>query len=126
MGMVIIPVFILAFGIGIFAIVKMIMQLKSKQINLTQVLLGLALLVVIFGIILAVFVGKGEIYAFSPAFQIPLYMVFLPFVIYLVFNSIKTSTLKYIANIILVNIAIAGFFSIGLFYKVYNFFTIPS
>ena len=114
MGMIIIPVFLLAFVLGILATIKLIVHLRNKQINTTQVLLGLALLVLLWGIILMIFVIESEIYAFSPAFRIPLVMVFLMSLIYMIFSVMNTPSLKYVANIILVNIAFAGIFGLLL------------
>ncbi len=116
MGMIIIPVFLLAFVLGIIATIKLIIQLRNRQINSIQVLLGLSLLVLLWGIMLTIFVIEGEIYAFSPAFRIPLIMVFLASLIYLIFSVMKAPSSKYIANIILVNIAFAGIFGL-LFLK---------
>lgn len=105
----------LALGIGIFALVRMIIQLKNKQMNMTQLMLGSWTTILIFALIFVVYVIKDEAYAFSPAFRIPLFTVFLPIIAYFVFNAVKTTTLKYIANVLLVNIAFSGIFVLGLY-----------
>lgn len=115
MGMIIIPLFIVGVGIGIFALVKIITQLNSKQIDLKQIIYGISLSIFLLTIIIAVYVLEKEYYAFSPAFRIPLFLMFLPTIIYLIFIGIKTPTFKYLANIVLVNIAFAGILGFGLF-----------
>ena len=119
--MIIVPLFLVALGIGVFALLQLILQFKKNPVNLTQIILGFALSILIFGINALIYYIQGDVWSFSPTFRVILFMVFLPFVVYLFLLVLKQPSLKYVINILLVNIAFAGIFAFGLFIALSSF-----
>lgn len=108
MGIVILPFLLGAVVISILAIIQTILLLKNKEINLKEIILGLIISVSIFGLICLSYVIEGSAWGLSPAFRIPIFMVFFPFGFYLVTNKSKNQKLKYFATLLLISIAMTG------------------
>ena len=97
--MIVIPFIFIALIIGIIAIVKTIMGLKSKVIELKDIFLGLCVSLSIFGLIALGYITEGSAWAFSPAFRIPIFMVFIPFVVYIIAAQSKNEKIKYLRKL---------------------------
>jgi hypothetical protein len=91
MGIIILPFLFGALVLGIISIVKTIKQLKTKQAGLKELLLGLITSSAIFGLICLSYVIEGRAWGLSPAFRIPIFMVFIPFVVQISTEKSKNS-----------------------------------
>lgn len=106
MGIVILPLLFGAFVIGIISLIKTIRLFKSKKIGIKECLFGLVLSIVIFGLICYSYILEGKAYVLSPAFRIPIYMVFIPFLIHIGTKKSANSFLNYSSKIILISVVI--------------------
>src|SRR5690606_10057517 len=106
MGIIILPFLFIALILGIISIVKTIKQLRKKQVGPKEVVLGLLTSSAIFGLICLSYIIEGKAWGLSPAFRIPVYMVFIPFFVQLFTEKSKNSNWAYISKIILTSVAI--------------------
>ncbi len=108
MGIIILPILLIAFIISIVAIVKIIKLLRSKRIAAKEIVLGLVVSLILFGLIVLSYIIEGRVWGLSPAFRLPFFMIFIPFGIYLLIRTSKESKMNYISNIILISIGLTG------------------
>ena len=104
MGIIILSFPLGALVLGIISIVKTIKQLKIKQAGIKELLLGLITSNVIFGLICLSYIIEGRAWGLSPAFRIPIFMVFIPFVVQVSTEKSRNSKIAYISKIILISI----------------------
>ena len=81
MGIIILPFLFGAFLIGLFSLGKLIIMMRTKKVGLKEILFGLGLSLFIFAGICVSYVIEGQAWALSPAFRVPIVLVFIPFVI---------------------------------------------
>jgi hypothetical protein len=106
MGIIILPFLLGAFVVGILSLIKMIRLLRKKQVSLKETLFGLATSIIIFGLICLSYIVEGRAWGLSPAFRIPIFMVFIPFVIHILTEKSKNTKLIYISKILLISIIV--------------------
>jgi hypothetical protein len=112
MGIIILPFLLGALIIGIIAIVKTIKQLRKRQVGLKELLFGLIVSSAIFGLICLSYIIEGRAWGLSPAFRIPIFMVFIPFVIHVLTEKSKNTKLAYFSKIILISVGITTIFGV--------------
>ena len=104
MGIIILSFSLGALVLGIISIVKTIKQLKIKQAGIKELLLGLITSNAILGLICLSYIIEGRAWGLSPAFRIPIFMVFIPFVVQVSTEKSRNSKIAYISKIILISI----------------------
>ena len=104
MGIVILPFLLGALIIGIIALVKVIKLLKLKLIKVKDLGIGLIISILLFGLISLVYIIEGKAWGLSPAFRIPIFMVFIPFGIHIVLEKSKNKKAEYFSKIFLISI----------------------
>lgn len=112
MGIIIMPVLLGALGLSVFALVQTVRLFRSKEISTKELLWGFLISALIFGLICLSYIMKGSAWEFSPVFRIPIFMVFVPFGIYILSRIINNPKLKYFATLLLISIALTGILGI--------------
>jgi|AntRauTorckE5430_2_1112549.scaffolds.fasta_scaffold29819_2 hypothetical protein len=112
MGIIILPFLLGALVLGIISIVKTIKQLRTKQTGTKELLLGLITSSTIFGLICLSYIIEGRAWKLSPAFRIPIFMVFIPFIVQISTEKSKNSKMAYISKIILISISMTAIFGV--------------
>jgi len=105
MGIIIIPVWFLTLVVGIISILKMIKLVRNKRIGIKEFALGSALFLFLLGIVSFSYVLEQKVWALSPTFRLPFFMVFIPFFFYLIFAN-NTNT-KYLSIVLIIEISIS-------------------
>ncbi len=108
MGIIILPFLLGALVLGVISFIKVFKQLRTKQVGPKEMLLGLTTSIIIFGLICLSYVLEGQAWALSPAFRIPIFMAFIPFVVHISTEKNKNSKLAYISQIILISVAVTS------------------
>lgn len=104
MGLIIIPFLFGAFILGVFSIVKIIRELKSKKIEVKEILLGVLTSIVIFGTICLSYLCQEKVWALSHGFTVPIFMFYLPFMLYLIAVVVKKNSFNYISKIMMISV----------------------
>lgn len=107
MGIIILPFLVVALVLGIISAVKAINQFRIGQVGLKELFLGLITSGVIFGLICLSYIIEGQAWGLSPAFRIPIFMVFIPFVVHISTANSKNSKVAYVSKIILVSVSMS-------------------
>lgn len=108
MGIIILPFLLGALGLSVFSIIHTIRLIRNKVINFKEIILGLVISVSIFGLICLSYLIEGRAWGLSPAFRIPIFMVFFPFGFYLLTKTSNNQKLKYFATLVLISIGLTG------------------
>lgn len=104
MGIIILPLLLISLIVGIIAFVKSIKAIILKSIGLKELLLGLLTSSLIFGLICFVYLIEGKAWGLSPAFRIPIFMIFIPFGIHLTTEKNEKERIRYLSKIFLTSI----------------------
>ena len=104
MGIIILPFLLGALIIGIIALVKLIKLLKIKSIEIKDLFFGLLISIILFSLISLVYIIEGKAWGLSPAFRIPIFMIFVPFGIHIATEKNKKKNLEYLSKIFLISI----------------------
>ncbi len=107
MGLIIIPFLFGAFILGVFSIVKIIRELKSKKIEVKEILLGVLTSIAIFGAICLSYLFQDKVWGLSHGFTVPIFMFYLPFMLYLIAVVIKKNSFYYISKIMMISVGIS-------------------
>ena len=105
MGIIILPFLLGALVLGIISIVRTIKQIRKRQVGLKELALGLIASCAIFGLICLSYIIEGQAWGLGPAFRIPIFMVFIPFVVHVASEKSKNYNLAYISKIFLISVA---------------------
>lgn len=108
MGIIILPFIFGAICISIMAIAQTIVKLRKKEIGLKEVLYGSLISFGIFGLICLSYLIQGKAWVNSPAFRIPLYLVYIPSLCFTPLVDGKLKNLKYAFTLIVISIAVSG------------------
>ena len=113
MGLIILPFLFVALGFSVFALINTIRLLKKKEIGYKEILWGLGISISIFALICLSYIIEGKASGFSPAFRIPIFMIFFPFGLYLLTKINKNQkTIKYIGILVLISIGLTGILAV--------------
>ncbi|TCI85081.1 hypothetical protein [Tenacibaculum sp. M341] len=107
MELIIIPFLFGAFILGVFSIVKIIRELKSKKIEVKEILLGGLTSIAIFGAICLSYLCQEKVWVLSHGFIVPIFMFYLPFMLYLIATVIKKNSFNYISKIMMISVGIS-------------------
>src|SRR5690606_22298743 len=108
MRIIILPFLLGALGLSVFAIIHTVRLLRNKEINFKEIIFGLVISVSIFGLICLSYLLEGKAWGLSPAFRIPILMVFVSFGFYIISKTNNNQKMKYIANLVLISIGRTG------------------
>ncbi len=106
MGIIILPFLLVTLIVGVIALVKLIKLLKLKSIRLKELFLGLLTTLILFGLISLTYIIQGKAWGLSPVFRIPIFMVFIPFIIHLATEKNKKPKIEYISKLLLISVVI--------------------
>lgn len=84
MGMLLIPNYLLAIGVFIFAVVRAIPLIQGGQFATGDWLLGAALPLLTLTVLLGIWKFQGRIYLMQPYFALPFWLLYLPALVLLV------------------------------------------
>jgi len=104
MGLIIIPIWIIAFIMFIVSIVNLYKEAIGTKINLKVGLIGLLLSIIFIGLHLIYWKIDGKVFALLPSIIFPLTCIILPTVLYPLVKNIQQK----ISSIILISILISG------------------
>jgi hypothetical protein len=119
MGIIIIPFLFGALLLSLLAMIQTIRLIIKRQINFKEIILGLTISLSIFGLICLSYLIEGSAWGLSPAFRIPIFMVFIPSIFYFISMAINHKIIKYLANLILISIGLSGI--LGIIFNDYIF-----
>jgi hypothetical protein len=108
MGIMILPFLLGALGLSVFSLIHSFRMFRKKEITIKEIIFGLAISVSIFGLICLSYLIEGKAWGLSPAFRIPIFMVFAPYGLYTVFKTSNNQRLKYFATLALISVGITG------------------
>ena len=108
MGIIIIPFLIGILIIAIVAIFKTVKLIKSKAITNKDIGIGFIISLSLFGLISILYIIEGKAWALSPAFRIPFFMIFMPFVTHLLTQKNEKEQTEYISKLLLISVAITS------------------
>ncbi len=124
MGLIFMPLLLGALIIGIIAIIKCVKMFMSDIIGINEIAYGCLTSITIFSVIALVYKIKGDAWGLSPFFRLPIYMVFIPFVIYLITTNSKNLDIKYLSEILLISISFSVIISIifpNFFFRIVHY-----
>ena len=124
MGIIILPFLFGAFVIGVIAIIKIIKLIKTKIIGMKEILYGLMLTVILFSIISISYIIEGRAWGLSPAFRIPIFMIFIPFIVHIIIENHKKSKIKQLSMTLLTSVGfttILGIIFNDLFFELIDY-----
>jgi hypothetical protein len=104
MGLIILPFLLGALIIGIVASAKTFKLWLEKSIGFRELVFGLIITVIIFGLISLAYIIEGKAWGLSPAFRIPIFMVFIPFAIHFATEKSKHKKAEYFSKLFLISI----------------------
>ncbi len=104
MGIIILPFLLGALIVGIIALVKSIKLVRLKSVGWKELTLGLITSLILFGLMSLIYIIEGKAWGLSPAFRIPIFMVFVPFGIHLATEKNQNKNIKYISKVFLLSI----------------------
>ncbi|WP_412985702.1 hypothetical protein [Pontimicrobium sp. IMCC45349] len=104
MGIILLPLILGALIIGLTSLGKLTILNRKKQIKAKEILFGLITSISLFVMICLSYIIEGKALALSPAFRIPIYMIFIPFIFHITIAYSKSPKLTYISKIILISI----------------------
>ena len=102
MGIIILPILIAALGLTILAIIDTIKQFRKGTIGVKEIIFGLSITLIIYGLICLSYIMEGRAWGLSPAFRIPIFMIFLPFGFYFITRPSTNKTLKYFSTFVII------------------------
>ena len=108
MGIIILPFLLGALALSVYSIIQTIRLLKNKEIQIKEIFFSLLISLSIFGLIYLSYIIGESAWGLSPAFRISIFMVFFPFVFYLVAKTSNNQKLKYFATLFLISIGLTG------------------
>ena len=112
MGIIILPILIAALGLTIQAIIDTIKQFRKGTIGVKEIIFGLSITLIIYGLICLSYIMEGRAWGLSPAFRIPIFMIFIPFGFYFITRPSTNKTLKYFSTLVMISVGITGILSV--------------
>ncbi len=106
MGIIILPFIFVALFLAAASISKLITHFKNKNVGIKEILLGLLVSAVLFGLICLSYILEGSAWALSPAFRVPIFMVFVPFLMHIFLENFSNPKLTQVSIILLVRMNI--------------------
>ena len=106
MGIIILPFLFVALFLAAASLSKLITHFKNKNVGIKEILLGLLVSAVLFGLICLSYILEGSAWALSPAFRIPIFMFFVPFLIHVFFENSKKPKGIRVSIILLISIVL--------------------
>lgn len=109
MGLILMPIFLLALGLIIYN-AFLINRLHESELLENKVLFfGFLITIFIYGMIVLSYFLEGRIYALSPYFRIPIFMIILPSFVGFIGKNIQNQSLKIISQSLMASTLVSGF-----------------
>ena len=118
MGIILLPILLLAIIFLILAIVPTLKLLIHKKVGVKELFFGLLTSLSIFGIILICYKILGSAWALGPVFIVPLFLIFIPLAFYFIVWIAKIQKLDYLSKVLLLSVVFSGILAI-IFYDFY-------
>ena len=122
MGLIILPFLFVALFLAAASISKLITHFKEKNVGIKEIVLGLLVSAVLFGLICLSYILEGSAWALSPAFRVPIFMVFIPFVIHVFLENSKKPKLIRFSIILLISIVLTAILGVVFNDVLFNLF----
>ena len=122
MGLIILPFLFVALFLAAASISKLITHFKEKNVGIKGIVLGLLVSAVLFGLICLSYILEGSAWALSPAFRVPIFMVFIPFVIHVFLENSKKPKLIRFSIILLISIVLTAILGVVFNDVLFNLF----
>jgi hypothetical protein len=125
MGIILLPFIFDALCIGIYSLIQSIKHIRKKQINLTEIILGLVVSLVLFGLVCLSYIIEGDIWALSPMMRIPIYLLIIPFALHVLTKRSKKPILVKLSKVLLINVVFSALLGIvygGLIFEITAYF----
>lgn len=120
MGLVILPLIVVAIGIGVLSFFKLLPKFKHQEIEFKEMALGALTSIGTFLAICTLLVLQGKATPFSPLIWISLVMFIIPFtVIHSARNNMQPKIIK-LSNILLVSIVFTLLFCSIFYHTIFN------
>lgn len=104
MGIIIAPILLIAFAIGVYASIKIIALIRERRFHYEAIFLGFAASLITFAFICFILKQFDSIWGLLPPMLIPIIMVIFPMILYLLLSEIDSFNKKLLHNAILVSI----------------------
>lgn len=122
MGIIILPFLFVALFLAAASVSKLITHFKNKNVGIKEIVLGLLVSAVLFGLICLSYILEGSAWALSPAFRVPIFMVFVPFLMYIVLENFSNPKLTQVSIILLVSIVLTTILGVVFNDVLFNLF----
>jgi len=125
-------IFIMPFVIGALVVIVISIKISfglfnAGTIGINEIGVGLLMSLLLFAAVTVSYIMEGKMWGLSPYFRFPIFVILIPFAIYLLFRNSATPGLNYFAKLLLLSIAFSGILSIGfsfVFFKIIDYFNI--
>ena len=124
MGLIILPFLLFASIISIYANYKSFQLLRSKYLTTRDLIFGFGFNILIFNLVCISSLIEGKAWALSPVFRIPCFMVFLPFLLYIVSTSSKNKSAMILGKMALICSATTGILALFFQYLLFDLLSI--
>ena len=108
MGIIILPFVVAAAAVCIISIRKAIILYREGKMSHKDIYTGAGISFFLYISIAVSYIMEGKAWVLSPFFRLPFFMIFVPFVMYLLFDTAKNERLKHFSKIILISISLTG------------------
>ena len=122
MGIIILPFLFVALFLAAASASKLITHFKKKNVGIKEIVLGLLVSAVLFGLICLSYILEGSAWALSPAFRVPIFMVFVPFLMHIVLENFSNPKLTQVSIILLVSIVLTTILGVVFNDVLFNLF----
>ena len=120
MGLVILPYLIGALAIVIHSVITILGHYRDGALHTMDLIFGILLSAIIFGLIVLSYKLKEKSYALSPIFRFPSYMIYVPFLMISLVNRLFTFDINHVYNSVLISIIVSALIMIVFNGYVFN------
>ena len=108
MGILFLPVILVALVCFIGSVVEVYRLVKRKDTVPTDFLFGFLISIIIYGVITADYASDGRYWALGPYFTFPIFTIILPSFIAMLMKEVRNSKIKRFAYSLLINVLFSG------------------
>lgn len=120
MGIIILPCLLIALFLAASSLSKLVKHFRNKEIGIKEFLLAFLLSAALFGIVCLSYIIEGSAWALSPAFRVPIFMVFVPFVIHVLLENSKKTRWIRVSIILLISIVLTTILGVVFNHVLFN------
>lgn len=117
MGIIILPFLLGSLFLAASSLSKLIKHFRIKQVGIKEFLFAFALSATLFGLVCLSYIIQGTAWALSPPFRVPIFMVFIPYLLHILIENSKKPKFISLSIIILISVVLSAIFGI-VFYEI--------